>query len=138
MSGRTKDGIKYIYLNDSNDFKKLSLNDNLHFTLRDIWWNFNSTNIWRQSDHYNSILTNNISFEERTDNFQYTNMLQQKDDLIKVLTWLEYFTQERFYFIKDEYDYVKDDIESYMKFDDWWKQFEELKQALREQYEKIL
>lgn len=136
MSGISINGIKYMYINKHNDFKKNSLNDNLYFTLRDIFWNACSIDVCMQANHYNNMLTNNISFEERTDTFQYTDILQQKYKLKKILHWLNCFTQKGWFEFIELEDGEKI-IKEYMKFDDWWKQFEELRYAIREQYNKF-
>jgi len=69
MSGRLINGIKYMYINDDNDFKKKSLEDNIYFTLRDIFWNCDSPDTCFEANYFNGRLTNNICFEERTERF---------------------------------------------------------------------
>lgn len=137
MSGRLINGIKYIYINDCNDFKKNSLYDNLYFTLRDIFWNSNSADICMEANHYNGLLTGDIPFEERTNSFQYTNVLYQKDEVKKILHWLNRFKQNGWFEFneleKDE-EIIK---EEYMLFIDWWKQFEELRVTLEEHYKNL-
>ena len=83
MSGRLINGIKYMYVHNDIDFKKKSLNDNLYFTLRDVFWNTSSPDVCSLANCYNSMLSDNISFKERTNAFQYTNLLDQKNELKK-------------------------------------------------------
>jgi hypothetical protein len=99
---------------NNNDFKKLSLNDNVYFTLRDIFANADTYDICIQANYYNSMLTNNISFEERNKNesFQYSDVLEQKEYVKKLQSWLKYF-------------------------DIWWIQFEELKKLIDKQQKKL-
>jgi hypothetical protein len=73
MSGRSINGTKYIYLNYPNDFKNKSLEDNVYFTLRDIFWNGDSKQC-TTANHYNSIIANK-PFEERNEEFRYENVL---------------------------------------------------------------
>jgi hypothetical protein len=135
MSGRLINGIKYMYINDDNDFKKKSFEDNVYFTLRDIFWNTGSPDTCYQANEFNISLTCRIYFEERTDKFKYTNVLYEKDYVERLQRWLKRFNHYYFEFIElEEGDGVE--YESYMEFDDWWNQFEELRNLIDEQYEK--
>ena len=87
-----------MYINDDNDFKKKSLEDNVYFTLRDIFWNCNSADTCDQSNSYNNRLTGGICFEERTDKFKYTNVLYEKDYVERLQRWLNNFNQYYFEF----------------------------------------
>ena len=137
MSGRLINKIKYIYINDDNDFKKKSFEDNVYFTLRDIFWNANSPDTCFQANVFNSSLSGRIYFEERTDKFKYTNVLYEKDYVERLHRWLKRFTHYYFEFEFEEPDEDEEiDIDEYMKFDDWWVQFEELRNLIDEQYEK--
>ena len=40
-------------------------------------------------------------------------------------------------YVEDKDEENESIIEEYILFDDWWKQFEELRNLLKEQYEKI-
>jgi hypothetical protein len=135
MSGRIINGIKYMYINDCNDFKKKSLCDNVYFTLRDIFWNANSVDDCMQANNYNSLLTNNICFEERIDSFQYTNMLNEKDKLKKLLKWLNKIEEKGWFVFLELEDGEEIIEEEYIKFHDWWKQFVDLRRLLTNQYE---
>ena len=135
MSGRLINGIKYMYINDDNDFKKKSFEDNVYFTLRDIFRNADSPDTCYQANDFNISLTGRIYFEERTDKFKYTNVLYEKDYVERLQRWLKRFNHYYFEFIElEEGDGVE--YESYMEFDDWWNQFEELRNLIDEQYEK--
>ena len=136
MAGRLINGIKFMYINDDNDFKKKSLEDNVYFTLRDIFWNCNSTDTCDQSNSYNYRLTGGICFEERTDKFKYTNVLYEKDYVERLQRWLNNFNQYYFEFIELEKG-EEIDGEAYMKFDEWWVQFINLRQLIDEQYKKL-
>jgi hypothetical protein len=140
--GRIYNGIKYMGLFHNNDLKKLSLNDNVYFTLRDIFANADSYDICIAANHFNSLLTNNISFEERNSDepFQYSNVLEQKEFVKRLQTWLSNFDVYWFHFLEedgDEEDGDDDtlsvDMNDYIKWEDWWIQLEELKRMLKEQ-----
>lgn len=133
--GRIIDGVKYINLMNDNDFKKKSLYDNVYFTLRDIFANAYSADTIMEANYFNGRLTNNICFEDRTERFEYTNELHQKYFVERLQSWLKHFNIHYFEFIElEEGEEIHD--ESYMKFDDWWVQFEELKNLIHLQYEK--
>ena len=136
MSGRLINGVKHIYINDDNDLKKKSLYDNVYFTLRDIFWNCDSQDTCIQANYFNGCLTNNICFEERTEKFQYSNELHQTDYVERLQRWLKRFNPNYFEFLElEEGEEIED--EAYMKFDDWWVQFINLRQLIDQQYEKL-
>ena len=133
--GRVINGVKYIHLMNDNEFKKKSLEDNVYFTLRDIFANADSADTCFEANYFNGRLTNNIRFEERTERFQYSNELYQKYFVEKLKSWLKYFNISYFEFEEPEED-EQIDMKEYMKWDDWWGQFINLRQLLDEQYEK--
>jgi hypothetical protein len=141
--GKLINGIKYMCIHDVDEYKKKSLNDQFYFTLRDIFWNTDSFDVMMIINNFNSMLTDGTSFDSRTNTFQYTNILYQKTELKKILRFINRIEQTGwFQFIelkdKDEYEDEEESInEEYILFDDWWKQFEELRNLLKEQYEKI-
>jgi hypothetical protein len=126
-------------MND-NEFKSKSLEDNVYFTLRDIFWN-GDINDCATANYFNGILTNNTTFEERDKNFKYTNLLYDynSDFTKKLYYWIcrmtNYNKDYVFDFEKPQED-EKIDIREYVKYDDWWEQFLELRKKLQEQLEK--
>ena len=95
--GRLFNGIKYIYLMNENNLKKNSLNDNIYFTLRDIFANCNTSYCLMAND-FNSDLTNNIYFEDRKMNFKYSNSLYEIDYVYRLSKWLDSFNINCFEF----------------------------------------
>lgn len=125
-----------MYINDDNDLKKKSLEDNIYFTLRDIFWNCTSADTCSEVYSFNNLLSGGVYFEIRTDKFKYTNALYEKDYVERLQRWLKYFSNYYFHFRElEEGEEIED--EAYMKFDDWWVQFEELRQLIDQQYEKL-
>lgn len=122
---------KYMHTKDDNNFKKKSLEDNVYFTLRDIFWNSNSSETCMTANEYNDQLTNNVCFEDRTDDFQYANVLYDVNYLEKLLRWLNLITIH-YFDLKDG-----DNNDEYMKFDDWRVRFEELKCLLKKRLNEI-
>ena len=144
--GKIINGIKYMCIHDVDEYKKKSLNDQFYYTLRDIFWNTDSFDVMMTINEFNYMLTDGISFESRTNTFQYTNILYQKTELKKILRFINRVEQTGwfdFIELKDEdKDKDKDEEnesidEEYILFDDWWKQFEELRKLLKEQYKKM-
>lgn len=135
--GRIINGVKYIHLVDDNDFKKKSLYDNVYFTLRDIFANANSVDTVMETNSFNLHLTDGVCFEDRTETFKYSNTLQETDYVKRLQYWLKYFNIYYFEFIEPEED-ENINMDTYMKFDDWWVQFEELRRLIDEQYEKCV
>ena len=133
MSVRIINGIKYIYLHNDNEFKKKSFEDNVYFTLRDIFNNADSFDTIMKANYLNDLLTGNISFEERDNTFQYLN-IYDKEYLSKLIIFLKPFTEYWFEFIEPENEEIQ--MKKYMKFDDWWIQFQELRKII--EYQKIV
>jgi hypothetical protein len=125
MSGKLIHGVKYISIANNNDLKKKSLEDNLCFTLRDIFWHADSTDTACQANYYNSMLTNNICFEERSDSFQYKKL--EKHELEKISRWLNNIKKNGWFeFLEGD----REEEDKYMKFDDWWVEFINLRELI--------
>lgn len=133
--GRKINGHKFICLVNDNEYKMKSLEDNVYFTLRDIFANCDYDLIISAND-LNGKLTNNIYFEDRDETFKYTNVLYEKDYVKKLLKWIMRFKKNYFMFNEFEQDENKES-ETYMNLDDWWNQFEELRTLIKIQYEKL-
>ncbi len=133
MAGRLIEGIRYVGLMNDNSFKSKSLEDNVYFTLRDIFWNGGPDDCFA-SNHYNSLLKNGISFEER----EYTNVLYDynSDFTQKLYNWLCLFKKNYMFDFENPYEDEEIDMKKYMKYDDWWDQFQELIKKLEKQLEK--
>lgn len=136
MNTRIFNDIKYLQLCNENDLKNKSLEDNVYFTLRDISRNVSGIDYCIEADVFNTQLTNGVYYEERKD-FTYTNVLNDKTYVKELSVWLSYIDKLDFEFeaIDDadteEKEWYFDTIHLF-KFDDWWIQFEELKNLIRE------
>jgi len=135
--GRIINGEKHMCLYNPNQFKKLSLEDNVYFTLRDIFANADSADTVMEANSFNSKLTGNIRFEDRTGDFTYTNVLSDVQFLSMLSRWLGYFSIGYFEFVEPELD-EEIQMEEYIEWDNWWTQFEELKQMIKTKYEQCL
>lgn len=142
MAGKLINDIKYVCLMNNNSFKSKSLEDNIYFTLRDIFWNGNVEECMT-ANHFNILLTNNIAFEERDNNFNYSNILYDyKSNFTRHLyNWICNITKVEltynilFEFLKPEKD-EEIDMSEYIKYDVWWDQLLDLRKKLKEQLEK--
>ena len=133
MVRRIIDNVEYIELLYNNDLKSKSLEDNVYYTLRDIFWNCDEDYDLIMSNNFNKILKNNDSFE----NFEYTDVLYDYccEFTQELYDYLKNFTKDKIYFIEDSVEKNKKDFH-YIKFDDWWDQLQQLIKKLEQQLEK--
>lgn len=117
---------KYIRLAEDNILKFVSFENAVYFTLRDIYINMSSKDILDEIQlFYKTILP--------IDNTKhFTDILDDKKFLRDLYQILSYITIDDFDFNNSNYLYTQKDMENFILFDEWWKQFELLKYALRE------
>ena len=144
--GLTYNKTKYVELCNPHKFKSLSLEDNVYFTLRDIFMNAGSADDAIECNQFNIQLTNDIGYEDRTDTFTYTDILQDKAFVEGLVKWLNYTSPNLDFFFCDtidEYDdfnincytltatkwYSGNKCE-YLRLDAWMENFNELKNIL--------
>ena len=148
MAARIIDGVRYVGLMNDNSLKSKSLEDNVYFTLRDIFWNGEIDDLI-SANYYNSLLTNGISFEDRDANFEYTNVLYDynSDYTKKLYNWLSRLTgykltlksngwKDSMISFREVEEDEKINMAQYMKYDDWWDQLQELMKKIEDQLEK--
>ena len=132
--------IKYLQLANENHLKNKSLEDNVYFTLRDIFANVSGLDYCMEANGFLDELTNGISYQERIIDFTYTNVLNDKRYIYRLSEWLSRIRKCNFEFeaINDDDDDVDAeekkwyfDVINLFKFDDWWLQFEELRILIR-------
>ena len=143
--GLTHNAVKYVFLCNPHGFKSLSLEDNVYFTLRDIFMNAGSADDAIDCNQFNIQLTNDIGFEDRTDTFTYTNVLQDKAFVERRVKWFNYTRPERDVFFCDTIDEYEDfNINcytltakwysgnkcEYFELDAWMEDFNDLKNNL--------
>jgi hypothetical protein len=136
--------IKYLQLYNDNNFKSLSLEDNVYFTLRDIFLNISGCDYVMEANGFNSSITGDICYEDRKSDFQYTNVLDDKLFIDKLNNWLNYISKSDFDFEElddklssDEEKEWYYDMKRLIKFDDWWDQLEDLKILIKTRLEEI-
>lgn len=111
--------MKYIYLEYDDKLKKKSLEDNVYYTLIDIFNNASSSNLILRVYDFNRAL--------RPDG--YTRILYDKEYVLVLMNMLKHISQSSFEFV------IEDGV--YIKLDDWWVQFEELKNIIAERYQQL-
>ena len=119
-------GCKYIFLSNDNSYKYKSLEDNIYFTLRDIFFNCIDIEICVAVNLINSTLTNNIFFEDRKEDFTYITLNQ---NIISTILSLFKTLRQTNLFFDCESDNIED-LQDYIEFNNWWNNFEKLKNNL--------
>ena len=139
MNTRIFNNIKYLQLANENHLKHKSLEDYVYFTLRDIFANVSGLDYCMEANGFNTKLTNGISYEERTIDFTYTNVLNDKIYINQLSKWLSYIQKCDFEFEAMDTDekHWYYDTKNLFKFDDWWLQFEELKILIRQKLKSL-
>jgi hypothetical protein len=127
MGGKRINGVEYIHLYICNDFKKNSLYDNLHLTLKEIFWNIDSADVSLQAIGYYYLLTDYKLFEDIPE-----------DEFKKILKYLNRITNKKLFEFIDLEEGEDINEKEYIKFDIWWHQFEELKVLLYKQYDTLI
>lgn len=129
-------GINYLRLFHPNDWKQKSLEDNIYFTIRDIFQNIDDFQFAMEANMFNDTLTNGVSYEERTDDFTYSNILNEDFSFVcKLLEWLSYICE--YYFDFDEVVEDTIDLDKYITFEAWISQLDILKELLDEKLTKF-
>lgn len=135
-SGILINGTKYMYIHHKYDYNVLSIYDRLYFILRDIFANTGSIYIIMKAIDLNHSLTGGISFEKTPNSFGYSTILNNKyfvDNLFKLLNDISI---DSFEFLKPK-EGEEINIDKYMKWDEWWDKFIELRKLIKQRYEKI-
>ena len=154
--GLTYNNTKYIQLMNQQWRKSLSLEDNVCFTLTDVFMNtqvFSDKNIFDINKGFalSDQLTDNILYNDRMEGFKYTNVLQDKTFVSSLLTWLDTIEPDRDFDFSDQVNefeeenevIVKEDhcitidetkfqgyVFDYIALDAWWEHLHDLKETL--------
>jgi hypothetical protein len=124
-------GTNYLRLFHPNDWKQKSLEDNIYFTIRDIFQNIDDFQFAMEANMFNDKLTNGVIYEERTSDFIYSNILNEDFSFVyKLSKWLSYICE--YYFDFEEVVDETIDLDKYILFYEWISQFDILKELLDE------
>ena len=142
-STRIINGIKYLQHFNDNNLKSLSLEDNVYFTLRDIFINMAELQYIMEANVFNNQISGSICYEDRKSNFKYTHALNDKLFVDRLNKWFK-FKKSDFEFdtepderADDEEKYHYYDMKILIKFYDWWSQFEDLKILIKTRLEEL-
>lgn len=135
MSGIIYNGIKYMCLLNNNNLKQNSLQDNVYFTLKDIFLNVDNYDMCNEVDNYMFEMKNDSNHSLKIGDFGYSDCLYDLNFVKKFFNWLNIITPDWFSF--EEIKLQPDIPSNYMEFDKWWEQFEETKGLVREKLEKL-
>lgn len=125
------DKSKYILQANTYDFKFKSLEDNVYFTLRDIFLNISTEFKMYEANDLNSQISKGVAFEDRTEDFSYVKLESNGDLVSGILKFFNSIKESEFEYEinKSEADKKTDDPD-YIDFNVWWKHFTELKITL--------
>ena len=111
--------MKYICLQYDNALKQKSLEDNVYYTLIDIFNNASSSDLVLRVYDFNHFLKDKV----------YTRVLYDKEYLSVLINMLKHVNESSFEFIVEDGEYIR--------LEAWWKQFEELKHTLNLRYNEL-
>ena len=141
---RIINGIKYLQNSNDNNLKSLSLEDNVYFTLRDIFTNISEFQYIIEANEFNNEISGSVYYKDRKSDFQYTDVLNDKLFVGRLTKWLNYIKKSDFVFDYEPDDKADDeekcwyyDMRRLIKFDDWWSQFEESKVLIINRLEEL-
>jgi hypothetical protein len=126
MGGKRINGVEYIHLLNCNELRKNSLYDNIHITLKEIFWNADSADVALQAINFNNMYVNVINIEDIP---EY--------NLKKILRFLNRIADKRWFEFVDLEEGENINEEEYIKFDIWWQQFKELRITLNKHCETL-
>ena len=135
--------IKYLQHCNDNNIKSLSLEDNVYFTLRELFYNMYELDYIMEANVFNNEISGSICYEDRKSDFKYKDALNDKLFVDRLNKWLNQIKKTDFEF-EEPYDKADDeekywyyDIKLLIKFDDWWSQFEELKVLIKNRLDEL-
>ena len=138
--------LEFIEVYNKKYLKTLSLEDETYFTMRDIMWHSDGGYTF-YANIFNPILSDNITYENRTINFTYTNVLNNINFIKKLHNFVKTITPSD---VRKNNRYLKDiinegktindcfDKDKYMLFDEWWEDFEKFREKIAARYDELL
>ena len=136
-------GVKYLPLSITSllvkDVKNKSLHDTIYCILRDIFRNCDTSNICDQVNVFNNRLMKGIQCDENPDSFEFPDALYDKVYMKNLIKWLDNFKEYHLCPFEDveEQDKCMLDMSRYIKFDEWWSDFEYMKSLVKKHYENL-
>ena len=140
---RIINNIRYLEMAHDNNFKLLSLEDNVYFTLRDIFNNISGVEYCTEACNYCSKITNNVYYSDRDESFQYTNVLHDYNFVCELNHWLKSIHPSDFVFEPFDDNANSEEKKWYydktnlIMFNVWWLQFENLRHQIKTRMKKL-
>ncbi len=138
---------KYIMLHYDNNYKSLSLETNIYFTLKDIYINAIHVDDMCSSIQLNRILVNHLFDDNNINELQNANILNDITYLKKLYCFLNHihYTHFEMTFANDICDnsgdkqklYYDIDFDKYIEVSTWFKQLEYLKNQVKKRLESL-
>jgi hypothetical protein len=142
-STRIINSIKYLQHCNDNNLKSLTLEDNVYFTLRELFYNMYELDYIMEANVFINEISGSICYEDRKSDFKYKNSLHDKLFVDRLNKWLNHIKKSEFEF-EEPYDKADDeekywyyDMKLLINFDDWWSQFEELKVLIKNRLDEL-
>jgi hypothetical protein len=128
--GILQDSIKYLeIIQDLNEIRMNSPEDFLYCTLIEIEININDGVLSIEANNFIARLTNYIKFP-RNEDFKYANILKDKLFLTEFNEWLKFINDSLFNFEPIPIYDTSVDLDDYISFNKWNKQFNMLKEYI--------
>ena len=122
--------MEYISIGSDNNLKTLSLEDNLYYTLEDIFINADTSDLCTYAAYYMDELKEGCYYKSKMMNKKYTDCLNNKEFVSSLLNRvIKYLMPNHL-----QYDKENDEIYEKMDKNEWWKQFEELRKQLKQHF----
>jgi len=123
--------IRYLNITYDNNSKQNSLEDNVYFTLKDIFCNIKNARMAIEINIFMDILTNGVCLEKRGNKFRYSKILMNKIFVNELKNFLGSILRCDF-----EFDtiYRNTSLKDYISFGKWNNQLNELIDTLHELY----
>ena len=138
--------LEFIELYNNKYLKTLSLEDETYFIMRDLLWNTDGGYEY-YGIVFNPILSDNIYYEDRTNDFTYTNVLYNLNFVRKLHNYIQIIIPSD---VRKNNRYLRDiikegktmddcfDKDEYMLFDEWWEDFEKYRKKIAARYDELL
>jgi hypothetical protein len=124
------DETEYIGLSEEHALKFRSLEDDVYFTLRDLFLNVLGIDDVFTTIIFMKELADNIPYEERNETFQYTDALSDISYCERLSKWLYSLDKKCFVFSPPSKDDVID-LKEFIPFDEWYNHFTYLRQLIK-------
>lgn len=134
-------GIKYLLKSENHALKTRSIEDAVYIAMVELFINYSDISQILVGMGIIAKLTNRISFEDRTIDFKYTNLLSNKNELKDLINFCKTINTIEFEFeisnqLSDN-EVCQPITNDYIELDKWFQEFQELINLLQLQYNEL-